>query len=182
MIFKITFPRLFIVFQAFFDGWYYSHPQPWVVKIIIFDVNTLYIRGYSFMLLLMAADSSKVWKKSIWVSNGLDPDQDRRRSLSGAKLFAKVISRWRKLPWVWLIFNSLNARFFTKNVFMKNISGALYQTFKQCYPDQDRHFGRSWSWYKLSEKVISRHTLSEASGGLPCNIKVYYVTLKLELL
>ena len=33
----------------------------------------------------MAADSSKVLKKSIRVSNGLDPDQDRRRSLSGAK-------------------------------------------------------------------------------------------------
>ena len=57
-----------------------------------FDVNTLYMRG-SFMLLLMAADSSKVLKKSIRVSNDLDPDQDRRRSLSGAKLFAKVISR-----------------------------------------------------------------------------------------
>ena len=40
------------------------------------------------MLLLMAADSSKVLKKSIGVSNGLDPDQDRRRPLSGAKLFA----------------------------------------------------------------------------------------------
>ena len=50
------------------------------------------MRGYSFMLLLMAADSSKVLKKSITVSNGLDPDQDQRRSLSGAKLFAKVIS------------------------------------------------------------------------------------------
>ena len=70
-----------------------------LAQIIIFDVNTLYImRGYSFMLLLMAADSSKVLKKSIGVSNGLDPDQDRSWSLSGAKLFAKVISRWRKLP------------------------------------------------------------------------------------
>ena len=39
--------------------------------IIIFDVNTLYIHGYSFMLLLMAADSSKVSKKSIGVSKGL---------------------------------------------------------------------------------------------------------------
>ena len=36
-----------------------------LAKIIIFDVNTLYMRGYSFMLLLMAADSSKVLKKSI---------------------------------------------------------------------------------------------------------------------
>ena len=41
----------------------------------------------------MSADSSKVLKKSIRVSNGLDPDQDQRWSLSGAKLFAKVISR-----------------------------------------------------------------------------------------
>ena len=40
----------------------------------------------------MVADSSKVLNKSIGVSNGLDPDQDRHRSLSGAKLFAKVIS------------------------------------------------------------------------------------------
>ena len=64
-----------------------------LAQIIIFDVNTLYMRGYSFMLLLMAADSSKVLKKSIGVSNGMDPDQDRRRSLSGVKLFAKVISR-----------------------------------------------------------------------------------------
>ena len=74
-----------------------SHSHPWAVKnlaqIIIFDVNTLYMRGYSFMLLLMAADSSKVLKKSTRVSNSLDPDQDRRRSLSGAKLFAKVIGR-----------------------------------------------------------------------------------------
>ena len=59
-----------------------SHSHPWAVKknltqIIIFDVNTLYMCGYSFMLLLMAADSSKVLKKSIRVSNGLDPDQDR---------------------------------------------------------------------------------------------------------
>ena len=64
-----------------------------LAQIIIFDDNTLYMRGYSFMLLLMAADSSKVLKKSIRVSNGLDPDQDRCRSLSGAKLFAKAISR-----------------------------------------------------------------------------------------
>ena len=74
-----------------------SHSHPWAVKklaqIIIFDVNTLHMGGYSFMLLLMAADSSKVLKKSIRVSNGLDPDQDRCRSLSGAKLFAKAISR-----------------------------------------------------------------------------------------
>ena len=74
-----------------------SHSYPWAVKklaqIIVFDVNTLYMRGYSFMLLLMAADSSNVLKKSVRVSIGLDPDQDRRRSLSGAKLFAKVISR-----------------------------------------------------------------------------------------
>ena len=48
-----------------------------LAQIIIFDVNTLYMRGYSFMLLLMAADSSKVLKKSIAVSNGLDPDQDQ---------------------------------------------------------------------------------------------------------
>ena len=64
-----------------------------LAQIIIFDVITLYMRGYSFMLLLMAADSSKVLKKSIGESNGLDPDQGRRRSLSGAKLFAKAISR-----------------------------------------------------------------------------------------
>ena len=73
-----------------------SHSHPWAVKKFgpnIFDVNTLYMRGYSFILLLMAADSSKVLKKSIRVSKGLDPDQDRRRSLSGAKLFAKVTSR-----------------------------------------------------------------------------------------
>ena len=57
------------------------------------DPKINFKRGYSFMLLLMAADSSKVLKKSIGVSNCLDPDQDRRRSLSGAKLFAKVISR-----------------------------------------------------------------------------------------
>ena len=54
-----------------------SHSHPWAVKngdqILIFDVNTLYMRGYSFMLFLS--------KKSIRVSNGLDPDQDRRRSL-----------------------------------------------------------------------------------------------------
>ena len=37
------------------------------------------MRGYSFMPLLMAADSSKVFKKSIRVPKGLDPDQDRRR-------------------------------------------------------------------------------------------------------
>ena len=73
MIFKITFPRVFIVFQAFFD--FSSN----LAQIIIYDVNTLYMRWYSFMLLLMAADSSKVLKKSIRVSNGLDPDQDRRR-------------------------------------------------------------------------------------------------------
>ena len=64
-----------------------------LAQLIIFDVNTLYMRGYCYMLLLMAADSSKVLKKSIRVSNGFDPDQDRRLSLSGAKLFAKVISR-----------------------------------------------------------------------------------------
>ena len=33
-----------------------------LAQIIIFDVNTLNMRGYSFMLLLMAADSSKVLK------------------------------------------------------------------------------------------------------------------------
>ena len=49
--------------------------------------------GILSLLLLMAADSSKVLKKSIGVSNGLNPDQEQRRSLSGAKLFAKVISR-----------------------------------------------------------------------------------------
>ena len=43
------------------------------------------------MLILMSANSSKVLKESIIVSNDLDPDQDRRRSLSGTKLFAKVI-------------------------------------------------------------------------------------------
>ena len=64
-----------------------------LAQIIIFDVNSLYMRGYSFMLLLMAADSSKVVKKSVGVPNGLDPDQDQRRYLSGAKLFARVISR-----------------------------------------------------------------------------------------
>ena len=64
-----------------------------MAQIIIFHVDTLYMGGYSFMLLLMAADSSKVLKESIRVSNGLDPDQDRRRSLYGAKLFAKAISR-----------------------------------------------------------------------------------------
>ena len=64
-----------------------------LAQIITFDVNNLYMRGYSFMLLLMAADPSNVLKKSIGVSNGLDPDQDQRRSLSGAKLFAKDISR-----------------------------------------------------------------------------------------
>ena len=57
------------------------------------------MRGYSFMLLLIAADSSQGLKKSIGVSNGLDPDQ-RRRSLSGAKLFAKVVSTLRKLPYL----------------------------------------------------------------------------------
>ena len=46
--------------------------------------------GYSFMILLMAADSSKVLKKSIRVSNGLDPDQDRRRSLSGANCLQRL--------------------------------------------------------------------------------------------
>ena len=45
------------------------------------------------MLILMSADSSKVLKEYIIVSNDLDPDQDRNRSLFGAKLFAKVISR-----------------------------------------------------------------------------------------
>ena len=45
------------------------------------------------MLLLMSADPSKVLKKPIRVSNGLDPDQDRHWSLSGAKMLAKVISR-----------------------------------------------------------------------------------------
>ena len=64
-----------------------------LAQIIIFDVNTLYMRGYSFKLLLMAADSSKVLKKFFGVSNGLDLDQNRRRSLTGAKLFAKGISR-----------------------------------------------------------------------------------------
>ena len=75
----------------------HSHPRRGQLKnlaqIIIFNVNNLYMRGYSFMFLLVAADYLKVFKKSIRVSNGLDPDQDRRRSLSGAKLFAKVISR-----------------------------------------------------------------------------------------
>ena len=68
-----------------------------LAQIIIFDVNTLYMFGYSFMLFLMAADSSKVLKKSIRVSNGLDPDQDRRRSLSGAKLFAKDFQQMTKV-------------------------------------------------------------------------------------
>ena len=62
-------------------------------NIYVLLVNTLYMRGYSFRLLLMSADSSKVLKKYIRVSNGLDPDQDRRWSLFGAKLFTKVISR-----------------------------------------------------------------------------------------
>ena len=97
MIFKITFPPTFYRFPGLFC---------WLIiailirgqlknlaQIIIFDANTLYMRGYSFMLLLIAADSSKVFKKSIRVSNGFDSDQDRRRSLSGAKLFEKVISR-----------------------------------------------------------------------------------------
>ena len=92
MIFKITFPRLFIVFRLII-AILISGQIKNLAQIIIFDVNTLYMRGIFFMLLLMAADSSKVFKKSIRVSNGLDPDQDRRRSLSGAKLFAKVISR-----------------------------------------------------------------------------------------
>ena len=59
-------------------------------QIIIFDVNTLYMRGYSFMFLLMAADSSKVLKKSIEVSNGLDPAQGRRQSLSGANCLQRL--------------------------------------------------------------------------------------------
>ena len=42
------------------------------------------------MPLLMAADSSKVLKKPIGVSNGLDPDQDRCQSLSGANCLQKL--------------------------------------------------------------------------------------------
>ena len=60
--------------------------------LIIFDVNTLYMHGYSFMLLLMAADSSKVLKKSISVKR-FGSRSGPTSSLSGAKLFAKVISR-----------------------------------------------------------------------------------------
>ena len=62
-----------------------SHSNPWKFKnlaqIITFDELTLDICVgiHSFMLLLMSADSLKVLKKSIRVSNGLDPDQDRRR-------------------------------------------------------------------------------------------------------
>ena len=41
------------------------------------------MRGYSFMLLLMAADSSKVLKKSIRVSNGLEPNCLQRLSADG---------------------------------------------------------------------------------------------------
>ena len=37
-------------------------------------------------------------RNTIRVSDNLDPEQDRHRSWSGSKLFAKVISRWQKSP------------------------------------------------------------------------------------
>ena len=46
------------------------------------------------MLLLTFADTSKVLKK---VSNGLDPDQDRRWSLSGAKTVGKGYQQMTKV-------------------------------------------------------------------------------------
>ena len=161
MIFKITFyrfPGLFwwLVIAILIRGQLKN-----VAQIIIFDELTLYMRGNSFMLILMSANSSKVLKESIIVSNDLDPDQDRRRSLSGTKLFAKVISRWRKSPLIWLIFNSLNAFFifFYQKSFWNTI-----RLLNNLYQDQDPPFvGQSWSWFKRSEKVISRHRLSEAS-------------------
>ena len=58
-----------------------SHSHPLAVQKFgpnncFLGVNTRYLRGYSFMLLLVSADSSKVFKKSIRVSNGLVPDQN----------------------------------------------------------------------------------------------------------
>ena len=140
MIFKITFyrfPGLFwwLVIAILIRGQLKN-----VAQIIIFDELTLYMRGNSFMLILMSANSSKVLKESIIVSNDLDPDQDRRRSLSGTKLFAKVISRWRKSPLIWLIFNSLNAFFY---FFLSKIFLEHYQTFKQFVPRSGPTFCRS---------------------------------------
>ena len=75
--FSLTFYRLWLIIAILIRGQLKN-----LAQLIFFDVNTLYMRWYSFMLLLMAADSSKVLKKSIRVSNGLDPDQDQRRALS----------------------------------------------------------------------------------------------------
>ena len=44
------------------------------------------------------AFSKNSFSNAIRMSNSLDPDQDRRRSLSGSKLFATVVSREQKSP------------------------------------------------------------------------------------
>ena len=79
-----------------------------VISVLLIDnenqiqvLNSLHAR-YFFMLLLSSTDFSKLtfsaisFRNTIGVSNGLEPF-----SLTGSKLFAKVISRQQKLLLAW---------------------------------------------------------------------------------